>query len=105
MITKVVGVTFANPDGSSRASIIANMSPSDTIVLERDPYNEYDSNAVKVCVVKNGTKQQIGFVAKDIASIISPKMRRGVKYNAILSEYGMYMDRPFCEIIIQGKGL
>ena len=56
MITKVVGVTFSNEDGSSRARIIAGMTESDKVCLERDPYNQYDANAVKVCVLKNGEK-------------------------------------------------
>ena len=53
MLTKVTGVTFSNEDGTSRTRIIASMSESDEIILERDPYNQYDSNAVKVCVKKD----------------------------------------------------
>ena len=100
MITKVVGVTFSNEDGSSRARIIAGMNESDTICLERDPYNQYDSNAVKVCVIKNGEKKQIGFLAKDIASDVSPKLRRGVNYNVTIMGCGVWNDRPFCELNI-----
>ena len=101
MITKVVGVTFSNEDGSSRARIIANMSESDKIYLERDPFNQYDSNAVKVCVVKNGEKKQIGFLAKDIAAAISPKLRKGICFNIRIMGCGTWNDRPFCEIEIE----
>lgn len=101
MVTKVVGVTFSNEDGSSRSRIIASMSETDQICLERDPFNQYDSNAVKVCVLKGGEKKQIGFLAKDIASSISPKLRKGVIFKAIIIGCGMWNDRPFCEIEIE----
>ena len=100
MRTKVVGVTFSNEDGSSRARIIAGMSESDQICLERDPYNPYDANAVKVCVVKNGSKKQIGFLSKDIASDISSKLRRNVTFSVYVASVGIWNDRPFCELDI-----
>lgn len=100
MIKKVVGVTFSNEDGSSRARIIAGMNESDTICLERDPYNQYDSNAVKVCVIKNGEKKQIGFLDRETASDVSPKLRRGVNYNVTIMGCGVWNDRPFCELNI-----
>ncbi len=102
MLTKVTGVTFNNEDGTSRARIIASMSELDEIVLERDPYNQFDSNAIKVCVKKDGKIQQIGFLEKTLASKLSPKMRRGTKVNACIESCGIYMDRPYCEIELIG---
>lgn len=102
MLTKVTGVTFSNEDGTSRTKIIASMSESDGIVLERDPYNQYDSNAVKVCVKKDGKVQQIGFIEKTLASKLSPKMRRGAKFAVRIESCGIYMDRPYCEIDLVG---
>ena len=101
MRTNVVGVTFSNEDGSIRARIIESMSETDQICVERDPYNQYDSNAVKVCVIKNGQKKQIGFLAKEIAADISPKMRRGTNYKATVVGCGSWNGRPYCEIDIQ----
>lgn len=98
MITKVVGVTFCNEDGSSRARIIAGMTESDKVYLERDPYNQYDANAVKVCVLKNGEKKQIGFLSKDIAADVSSKLRRNVNFDVTIKGVGIWNDRPFCEI-------
>lgn len=98
MITKVVGVTFSNEDGSSRARIIAGMTESDKVYLERDPYNQYDANAVKVCVLKNGEKKQIGFLSKDIAADVSSKLRRNVNFDVTIKGVGIWNDRPFCEI-------
>lgn len=102
MRTHVSGVTFSNEDGTSRRTIISSMCENDTIVLERDPYNPYDSNAVKVCVIKGGQKKQIGYVEKRLAAEISPKMRRGAKFDVTIVGCGVYMDRPYCEIEIQG---
>jgi uncharacterized protein YycO len=102
MLTKVTGVTFSNEDGTSRASIIASMSEDDEIILERDPLNQYDSNAVKVCVKKDGKVHQFGFVEKALASKLSPKMRRGAKFDVYVESCGIYMDRPYCEIELDG---
>lgn len=102
MKTHVSGVTFSNEDGTSRRSIVASMRETDTIVLEREPYNPYDSNAVKVCVVKEGQKLQIGYVEKQLAAEISPKIRRGTKFDVTIIGCGIYKDRPYCEIEIQG---
>ena len=101
MITKVVGVTFSNEDGSSRARIIAGMTESDKVCLERDPYNQYDANAVKVCVLKNGEKKQIGFLSKNIAADVSSKLRRNVNFEVTIQGVGIWNDRPFCEIEIR----
>lgn len=100
MITKVVGVSFSNEDGSSRASIIACMTESDKVCLERDPYNQYDANAVKVCVLKNGEKKQIGFLSKDVAADVSSKLRRNVNFKVTIQGVGFWNDKPFCEIEI-----
>ena len=102
MLTKVSGVTFSNEDGTSRRSSIASMSESDKIELERDPYNPYDRNAVKVNVIKNGKSLQIGFLEKELAAMVSPQMRRGTTFNAVCTGCGIWKDRPFCEIDILG---
>lgn len=78
--THLSGVTFANPDGSSRREIISRMTDSDTLKFERDPYNPYDSNAVKVMVLQDGQWKQIGFLEKVLAATVSPAMRRGGGY-------------------------
>lgn len=101
MNTKVVGVTFSNDDGSSRERIIANMTKFDRVIIERDPMNQYDSNAVKVCVVKDGKNLQIGFVERNLAAQISPKLRRGANYKVSVVDCGIYMSRPYCEINIE----
>ena len=103
MRTKVVGVSFINDDGSNRANIISKMDENSKVFLERDPYNQYDSNAVKVLVIQDGEKKQIGFLGKDMASSISTKMKSGTQYDVSVVACGEYMDRPFCEINVEEK--
>lgn len=47
----------------------------DTLVLERDPENQYDANAIKI--LKNG--EFLGFVAKEIAGEIAPLLDEGAE--------------------------
>lgn len=102
MRTRVTGVTFTNEDGTSRRTIIESMSEVDSICLERDPFNQYDSNAVKVCVIKSGKKLQIGYLERTLAAQISPKIRRGAQFPTTIVGCGIYNDRPYCEIDIDG---
>lgn len=96
--THLSGVTFANSDGSSRREIISRMTDRDMVKFERDPYNTYDSNAVKVMVMQDGQWKQIGFLEKALAASVSPAMRRGATYKITIVGCGIYMDRPYCEI-------
>lgn len=100
MIVKVVGVTYDNEDGSSRADIISRMSNTNKVCLERDPYNQYDSNAVKVLVQWSDERKQIGYLPKDIAAKISPKLRRNVDFMVTVSRVGIWKNNPYCEIDI-----
>ena len=79
------------------------MDENSKVFLERDPYNQYDSNAVKVLVIQDGEKKQIGFLGKDMASSISTKMKSGTQYDVSVVACGEYMDRPFCEINVEEK--
>ena len=46
--TKVVGVTFPNPDGSDRQRIIARCHPGEDLALVHEPNNPHDNCAVAV---------------------------------------------------------
>ena len=97
---KVVGVTFKNDDGSSRADKIIEMSQyKDMVViqLEREPGNKYDSNAIKV--MADG--KQIGYIGKDYSGILAPMMDNEFRqFSAKLKDCGEYKNRPYCEITI-----
>ena len=68
--TKVVGVSKDNQDGSSRQDIIKReVAEDDKLLLEAEPENPYDPNAVKV-LSKNSN--QIGYLNKEMAETILP---------------------------------
>lgn len=73
--TKVAGVTF---DGRQR--YIRQMRVGENIILEREPYNTYDKNAIKVI---NANGNQIGFIGKELAAQLAPKMDNGMRYTAV----------------------
>ena len=97
---KVVGVTFKNDDGSSRADKIIEMSQYKdkvAITLEREPNNKYDPNAIKV--MADG--KQIGYIGKDYSSLLAPMIDNEFrKFSATLKDCGEYKNRPYCEITI-----
>lgn len=62
--TKVVGVTFNNPDGSSRQKIISECKAGEELVLRRDYNNFHDEYAIAVL---RKTGEQVGFIARDVA--------------------------------------
>lgn len=62
--TKVVGVTFQNPDGTNRQEIISKCKVGEHVLLKRDYDNSYDQYAIAVL---RKTGEQIGFIDKDVA--------------------------------------
>ena len=67
--TKVVGVSQANDDGSSRQEIIrSSVQENDILTLQREPDNPYDDHAVKVL---NLQAEQIGYLSREVASRVS----------------------------------
>lgn len=66
--TKVVGVTFEN-----RQEVIAKLQMGDRVWLEREPFNAYDVNAIKV-TRNNG--EQIGYISRHLARSLAPLMDR-----------------------------
>lgn len=75
--TKIVGVTYDNPDGTDRQTIIASLTLQSQITLSRDYGNIYDPNAIAVLTA---AREQIGFINRDIASELAPKMDLGSTY-------------------------
>lgn len=74
--TKVIGVTYPNPDGSNRQDIIASCRRDTPIRLESEPTNAYDPNAIAVKVATEpGKVQQVGYIPKELAKTIAPLMQ------------------------------
>lgn len=62
--TKVVGVTYQNPDGTKRQEIISKCKVGEDVFLKREYENSYDQYAIAVL---RETGEQIGFIARDVA--------------------------------------
>jgi single-stranded-DNA-specific exonuclease len=71
--TKVVGVSF-----EGRQEFVAGLSAGYQLDLVRRPENEFDPNAIEV---RYGTIQ-VGFLKKEIARRIAPRMDAGDRYAA-----------------------
>ncbi len=82
---RLAGVTF-----EGRQSLIAGLSTYDEIYMERDYFNRYDRNAIGV-YTKSGLS--IGWIPKEIARRLAPKLDDGDKYeiriNRILGGNGL----------------
>ena len=71
--TKLVGVSF-----EGRQDTIAGLRVGTDLVLERQPENQYDPNAI---AVRYGALQ-LGFVRKEIAKHLAPLIDAGARYRA-----------------------
>jgi single-stranded-DNA-specific exonuclease len=71
--TKLVGVSF-----EGRQDTIAGLRVGTELVLERQPANEFDANAI---AVRYGALQ-LGFVRKQIAKHLAPLIDSGARYSA-----------------------
>lgn len=90
-LTKVVGVTFKNRDGSDRQNSLrhAQVHGIEYMVLEREPRNEYDRNAIKVCFLSRDRHVHIGYIGNTkqegdragLASRLAPLMDAGYKFS------------------------
>lgn len=76
--TKVVGVSF-----DARQEVARTLQAGDTLLLARDPQNEFDPFAIKV---ENNSGQQLGFLRKEIAKHVAPQMDEGRDYVACVQE-------------------
>jgi len=78
--TKVRGVDQLNPDGSSRQQIIRDLVYDGAgLVLERQPENRFDPNAIAVLYDSADLDEykQIGYLSRDLATKLAPKMDAG----------------------------
>ena len=78
MYTKIVGVTF-----EERQEIIKDLLVTDTeLILEPEPENKFDENAVKVM---KGDKH-LGYLNRDLAEQVSTAIGSGLKFKATIEQ-------------------
>jgi hypothetical protein len=65
---KVAGVSYPNPDGTSRTSIIEQCAVFEVLNLHHEPNNEFDPNAIAVLTASG---DQIGFLDARLAGEVA----------------------------------
>jgi len=75
--TKVVGVTF-----EGRQRYVRQTRVGERVSLVRDRYNPHDRNAIKVV---NALGNEIGFISRELASQMAPRMDAGTTYTATVT--------------------
>jgi hypothetical protein len=86
--TKVMGVRYANPDGSERQTIIAKCKKGDKLLLMPDPLNRYNKDVVKIQTLEEKT---IGYLDADLALEIKRSLEEGLLVEAAI--HRTYKDK------------
>lgn len=66
-VSEVAGVSFKNPDNTSRYKVIRDCKAGDTVILEHESGNRHDKNAIRVL---DTSGRQMGFLPSEIAASI-----------------------------------
>lgn len=64
-------------------SVTMNLQVGDSLLLEREPNNPYDSNAIRVIEPNSG--EFIGFIAKEVAVELTPYLDMGHEYTCTVT--------------------
>jgi hypothetical protein len=78
----VVGMHFRNREGVPAKEIVAGFVPPVKLQLERDTYNAYDENAIKVLY----EGQHIGFLEATQAIFLAPWLDDGHEYELTVTD-------------------
>lgn len=71
---KVAGMTFRNPDGSSRQIIASTLAPYDELELRPEPNNAFDSNAIALFTPEG---EQVGYIEARLAGELTRRSLKG----------------------------
>ncbi|HET6456209.1 MAG TPA: HIRAN domain-containing protein [Armatimonadota bacterium] len=81
--TKIVGVSHRNADGSSRQEAISECIPGESLVFAKEKGNPHDPNAIRVL---RANRQQLGYLKRELASEVGPRMDDGCRYEVSVAE-------------------
>jgi hypothetical protein len=94
-----VGCGYENEDGSSRQLELAECRPGDPLELVRQPENPHDPLAVAI-ITASGTC--VGYLSRDRAAWIAPKIDRGYPVNAIVERVkGAHLSNATLGLVIR----
>lgn len=101
LYSKLAGVKANNPDGTSRQELIRKLChPGMRLILEREPDNPHDSNAIAVMVwgrvsLFRKAAVQIGYLNADIADELAKYLDNGGEVECEVKEVtGGEQGRP-----------
>ena len=77
-VTKVVGVTF-----EGRQAVVSSLVAGQELLVRREPSNPADPNAIAL-MTESGS--QVGFLRRQIAAALAPRIDGGVRYLAWVSQ-------------------
>ncbi len=85
LTTSVAGIGYEN-----RATLLAGVTPGNTVRLTRDYNNQYDPNAIEVRI----GGEQLGYVARNEARLLAPAIDAGVQTIGTVVEVGRDYSEP-----------
>lgn len=83
-LSPLMGVNFR---GADIRALVTDMQVGQTLGLERDPDNQYDSNAIKVIYSAEDEDHFVGFVAKEVAEELAPLLDAGYTATAKIIDF------------------
>ena len=81
----IAGVSYRNPDGSSRQELLKKCERGDILVLRREPDNPYGPMAI---AVHRESGEQLGYIRKEVSACMAPLMDGGVQFTATVDSVG-----------------
>lgn len=94
-IYPIIGMKHRGPEAEK---IVRGLAMDEALVLERDPANPYDTNAVKV--VARG--EHVGFVPKALAALLAKDMDAAGK-PSLSAKFAVGSDRVPCAMVDEAK--
>ena len=82
---QLAGESYHNADGSDRQAIIQKCDVGELLVLEHEPDNPHDINAIRV-LRQNG--EQIGYLEREFAGEVVSRSAKGWRYRAVIAGLG-----------------
>ncbi|MEA3506590.1 MAG: HIRAN domain-containing protein [Elusimicrobiota bacterium] len=81
--THIAGTRHESSDGRSRRYYVKKLNPGEKLILEREPDNPKDKNAVKVL---NKERKLLGYIPRTIVRQMADYMDKGEKAAAVVKE-------------------
>jgi hypothetical protein len=81
----VAGESHRNADGSDRQAIIPRCRVGELLVLEHEPNNPHDINAIRIL---RQTGEQIGYLEREFAGEVVSRSAKGRQYHAVIAGIG-----------------